>query len=100
MCSTAKFAEKISRDPKFKDALIIAPSGDLAVSEKTPKVNDKQINSKAEYSYRIIGATNKKAHGVWKAYRNGRVVANYKDSSKPGSIGFNFFNTKGKNGKK
>ena len=100
MCSTAKFAEKISRDPKFKDALIIAPSGDLAVSEKTPKVNDKLIKSKAEYSYRIIGATNKKAHGVWKAYRNGRVVANYKDSSKPGSIGFNFFNTKGKNGKK
>lgn len=90
----------ISRDPKFKDALIIAPSGDLAVSEKTPKVNDKLIKSKAEYSYRIIGATNKKAHGVWKAYRNGRVVANYKDSSKPGSIGFNFFNTKGKNGKK
>ena len=101
MCSTAKFAEKISRDPKFKDALIIAPSGDLVVSEKTPKVNDKQINSKVEYSYRIIGANNKKAHGVWKAYKNGRVVANYKDSSKPGSIGFNFYNTnKGKNGKK
>ena len=88
-------------DEKHQNKAIICVTGDLVVSEKTPKVNDKQINSKVEYSYRIIGANNKKAHGVWKAYKNGRVVANYKDSSKPGSIGFNFYNTnKGKNGKK
>ena len=57
-------------------------------------------NQKQNIHIELLELLIKKAHGVWKAYRNGRVVANYKDSSKPGSIEFNFFNTKGKNGKK
>lgn len=36
-------------------------------------------------------------HGVWKAYKNGKNVANYVDFSKPGSNGFNYEKNKPQN---
>lgn len=36
-------------------------------------------------------------YGVWKAYKNGKNVANYVDFSKPGSNGFNYEKNKPQN---
>ena len=91
MCSTAKFAQMLSQDERFKNATIIAPSGILQVNAYGQTKNDGVSDFKfSKFSYIIKSPNKENMHGVWKAYKNGKNIANYFDFSKPGSNGFNY----------
>jgi RHS repeat-associated protein len=97
MCSTAKFAQMLSQDKRFENATIIAPNGKLEVKACGQSKNDGVRDFKnSKFSY-TIKSPHKNVHGVWKAYKNGKNVANYVDFSKPGSNGFNYEKNKPQN---
>ena len=91
MCKTANFAERVSKDPRFKDVLIIAPNGDFKASiNKYTTGMYNEIEIKKEYTNDILSPNDPSMKGVWKAYRNGENIKNYKGTSKPGSRGFDY----------
>ena len=84
MCSTAKFAERLSQDRRFKNVTFIAPNGNLQVRETKDK------NGKT-YSAEVLSPSKPNLlYGVWKSYRNGVNIANYNYNSRPGSRGFDY----------
>ena len=91
MCKTANFAKRVSKDPRFKNVLIIAPNGDFKASiNKYTTGMYNEIEIKKEYSNDILSPNAASMKGVWKAYRNGANIKNYKGTSKPGSRGFDY----------
>ena len=91
MCTTAEFAKEISEDARFKDVTIIAPNGDYRVTETQISSGTKYgTGKKYKYTHDITSPHNPRMKGVWKAYKNGRSVTNYRSSSSPGSKGFNY----------
>ena len=91
MCRTATFAKRISKDPRFKDVMIIAPNGDFEGQyNKYTTGMYNEIVLKTEYKNKIYSPNDPSMEGVWKAYRNGENVKNYKGTSKPGSRGFDY----------
>lgn len=93
MCRTANFAKAISLDPRFKNVTIIAPNGNFKVwaykyNNKGKDVSDyKGVDMFTTIKSPIVP---KKLSGVWKAYKNGKNIANYKSSSLPGSYNFDY----------
>ena len=93
MCRTANFAKTISLDPRFKNVTIIAPNGDFKVwayryNNKGDNVSDYEgVNIFTKIDSPIVP---KNLRGVWKAYKNGKNIANYKNSSLPGSYDFDY----------
>ena len=91
MCKTANFAKRVSKAPRFKNVLIIAPNGDFKASiNKYTTGMYNEIEIKKEYSNDILSPNAASMKGVWKAYRNGANIKNYKGTSKPGSRGFDY----------
>ena len=91
MCKTANFAKRVSKDPRFKNVLIIAPNGDFKASiNKYTTGMYNEIEIKKEYTNDILSPNAPSMKGVWKAYRNGENINNYKGTSKPGSRGFDY----------
>lgn len=91
MCRTANFAKRISKDPRFKDVLIIAPNGNFEGQYNKYTIGMyNEIELKSEYNNDIYSPNNLSMKGVWKAYRNGENIKNYKGTSKPGSRGFDY----------
>ena len=93
MCRTANFAKTISLDPRFKNVTIIAPNGDFKVwayryNNKGDNVSDYEgVNMFTKIDSPIVPEN---LRGVWKAYKNGKNIANYKNSSLPGSYDFDY----------
>ena len=93
MCRTANFAKAISLDPRFKNVTIIAPNGNFKVwaykyNNKGKDVSDyKGVDMFTTIESPIVPGD---LRGVWKAYKNGKNIANYKSSSLPGSYNFDY----------
>ena len=93
MCRTSNFAKAISMDPRFKNVTIIAPNGNFKVwaykyNNKGKDVSDyKGVDMFTTIKSPIVPGD---LRGVWKAYKNGKNIANYKSSSLPGSYNFDY----------
>lgn len=93
MCRTSNFAKAISLDPRFKNVTIIAPNGNFKVwaykyNNKGKDVSDyKGVDMFTTIKSPIVPGD---LRGVWKAYKNGKNIANYKSSSLPGSYNFDY----------
>ena len=96
-CSTADFAQELSKDKRFKNVLIVAPNKNIQVHYKEGKTIGKDNRYRlAYYGYTTVSNTNirtgKTEMGQWLGYKNGVLYNNYAGDSKlqPGSQGFEY----------
>ncbi len=96
-CSTADFAQELSKDKRFKNVLIVAPNKNIQVHYKEGKKIGKDNRYRlAYYGYTTVSNTNirtgKTEMGQWLGYKNGVLYNNYAGDSKPqpGSQGFEY----------
>lgn len=98
-CMTASFAEKISKDPIFKDVLIIAPNREVQVRNRVGKtikrLNNNQTLNEATYIETGVSTDGHKT-GSWMGYKDGKQYNEYdgsfkgKGELKPGTKGFDY----------
>ena len=100
-CTTADFANELSKDKLFDNVLIIAPNKNIQIHYKQGNrigysQRYHQTYYRGYYGYTTVSninpLTKRQELGKWIGYKNGRVYNNYsgKASSKPGSKGFEY----------
>ena len=102
-CRTNEFAEKISKDERFKNVLIVAPTKDVHVRYQTLKIigyNTKQHIKYSLVKYGFTGVANRpdsKDIGMWIGHMNGKYYNSYSGEFKtrgelrPGAKGFDYY---------
>ena len=100
-CTTADFANELSKDKLFDNVLIIAPNKNIQIHYKQGNrigysQRYHQTYYRGYYGYTTVSIfnplTKRQELGIWIGYKNGRVYNNYSGeaSSKPGSKGFEY----------